>query len=101
MKSLKPFKTFDDFWPFYMDEHANPLNRRLHFVGTLTVHLILFYVFATADFKLLWFIPLVGYAFAWFGHLIIEKNRPVTLKHPIWSLMGDFKMFYLILFKKL
>lgn len=101
MESLKPFKDFNDFWPFYMSEHANPLNRRLHFIGTLIVHLVLFYVFATADFKMLWLVPLVGYLFAWTGHFIIEKNRPATFKHPIWSLMGDFKMFYLTIFKKL
>ena len=101
MESLKTFKDFDDFWPFYMSEHTNLLNRRLHFIGTFIVHLILLYVFATADFKMLWYVPLVGYLFAWTGHFIIEKNRPATFKHPIWSLMGDFKMFYMILFKKI
>lgn len=100
MKRLKTFKTFDDFWPFYVNEHANPLNRRLHFLGIFIVHLILFYVFATANFKILWFVPIVAYAFAGVGHVIIEKNSPSTFKHPIWSLMGDFKMFYMILFKK-
>lgn len=94
-------KTFDDFWPSYLREHSNPKNRRLHFVGTLIIHLILFYVFATADFKVLWAVPVIGYGFAWFGHFFIEKNRPATFKHPIWSLMGDFKMFYLMLSKKL
>jgi hypothetical protein len=101
MKSLKSFKSFDEFWPFYLSEHTNPLNRRLHFVGTFIVHLILLYVFATADFKMLWFVPVIGYAFAWIGHFMVEKNRPATFKHPLWSLLGDFKMFYLILFKKL
>ena len=101
MKSLKTFKTFEDFWPYYLQEHSNLQNRRLHFVGTSLVHLILFYVFATADFKMLWFVPLVGYSFAWFGHFVIEKNRPATFKHPLWSLIGDFKMFYTTILKKL
>jgi hypothetical protein len=101
MKSLKTFKNFDEFWPFYMSEHANLTNRRLHFLGTLIVHIILFYVFATADFKMLLFVPLMGYGFAWFGHFVIERNTPVTFKHPLWSLRGDFKMFYITLFKKL
>jgi hypothetical protein len=94
-------KTFDDFWPFYLKEHSCPKNRRLHFVGTLIVHIILFYVFATAEFKVLLLIPFVGYGFAWAGHFLLEKNRPATFRHPIWSLMGDFKMFYLMLQKKL
>ena len=36
------------------------------------------------------FIP--GYAFAWIGHFIFEKNRPATFQHPFYSLMGDFVM---------
>lgn len=94
-------KTFDDFWPFYLQEHADPHNRRLHFIGTSIVHLILFYVFATADFKALLLIPLFGYGFAWFGHYALEKNTPATFKYPLWSLMADFKMFYLMLRKKI
>jgi hypothetical protein len=49
----------------------------------------------------LWLLPVIGYGFAWVGHFIIEKNRPATFKHPLWSLMGDFKMFYLMCSGKL
>jgi hypothetical protein len=94
-------KTFEEFWPFYLSEHAHPTNRRLHFIGTFIIHIILLYVFATADFKALVLIPFVGYGFAWIGHLVVEKNRPATFKHPLWSLRGDFKMFYMMLAKKL
>jgi hypothetical protein len=94
-------KTFEEFWPFYLSEHAHPINRRLHFIGTFIIHIILFYVFATAVFKALILIPFVGYGFAWIGHFVVEKNRPATFKHPLWSLRGDFKMFYMMLTKKL
>lgn len=94
-------KTFEDFWPFYLKEHSCPKNRRLHFIGTFIIHMILLYVFATAEFKVLLLIPFVGYGFAWAGHYLLEKNRPATFKYPIWSLMGDFKMFYLMLQKKI
>ena len=54
-----------------------------------------------ASWSLLWFIPLVGYGFAWVGHFFFEKNRPATFKHPLYSLMGDWVMFKDILVGKI
>jgi hypothetical protein len=42
-----------------------------------------------------------GYGFAWFGHFVFEKNRPMTFIYPYYSLLGDFKMFWDILTGKL
>lgn len=93
-------KNFEEFWPYYLQEHSNVLNRKLHFIGAFIVHLLLLSFDLTKNLKLLLYIPLMGYGFAWIGHFIIEKNRPATFKHPIWSLRGDFKMFYLMLRNK-
>jgi hypothetical protein len=38
-----------------------------------------------------------GYGFAWIGHFFFEKNRPATFTHPIYSLMGDWMMFWQVL----
>jgi hypothetical protein len=38
--------------------------------------------------------PLVGYGFAWIGHFVFEKNRPATFKYPLYSLMGDFRLWF-------
>lgn len=45
------------------------------------------------------FIP--GYGTAWVGHFIIEKNKPATFKHPLWSFMRDWKMVVMILTGKM
>ncbi|MES2855845.1 MAG: DUF962 domain-containing protein [Bdellovibrionota bacterium] len=88
--------SFEEFWPFYLREHSLPSNRRLHFAGTMLVHLILVYSILAGSLSALVLLPILGYGFAWVGHFIVEKNRPATFKHPLWSLRGDFKLFYLM-----
>lgn len=37
----------------------------------------------------------------WAGHYGFEHNRPATFKHPLYSLMGDWVMFWQMLSGKL
>ena len=90
----KSIKTYREFWPFYLSQHAHPLDRRLHFVGTTIVMAILATALATGRYWMLWLMPVAGYGFAWFGHFIVEKNRPATFTYPVWSLGSDFVMWW-------
>ena len=92
-KTAAQFATFSDFYPYYLGEHANRTDRRLHFIGTSLVIATAIYAFVTQHYALLWLLPLFGYGFAWVGHFFFEKNRPATFKHPLYSLMGDFVMY--------
>lgn len=95
------FNSFSDFYPYYLDEHSNPICRRLHFVGSALVLAVIATVLFTQMWVLLWLCPVIGYGFAWVGHFFYEHNRPATFKHPFYSLMGDWVMFKDILVGKI
>lgn len=95
------FNSFADFYPYYLSEHANLVCRRLHFIGSWLVLLIIAASIWLADPMLLIALPVVGYGFAWVGHFFYEKNKPATFKYPIYSLIGDWVMFWHILTGKL
>jgi len=87
------FQSFEEFYPYYLSEHANPVCRALHYLGTS----IGFGFLAAGVFLSPWWLiglPLSGYFFAWTGHFFIEKNRPATFSYPLWSLIGDYKMYF-------
>jgi hypothetical protein len=90
---IKKYTNFSEFYPFYLSQHENKNCRRLHFVGSSLIILLIIYVVVASYFSLLWFMPVIGYGFAWLGHFIFEKNRPATFVYPIYSLIGDWVMF--------
>jgi hypothetical protein len=90
------FRTFEEFWPFYVREHSKPATRRLHFVGTTVAVTALATGLLTGRKWLAAIAPVFGYGPAWISHFFIEKNRPATFKYPTWSLQADFKMWSLM-----
>lgn len=89
-------QTFEEFWPFYVKEHANPRTRRFHFVGTSVVIGLLGTAVLRRKGWPLMVAPFAGYGPAWVSHFFIEKNKPASFKYPLWSLVADFKMWGLI-----
>ena len=88
--------SFEEFWPFYVSQHSRPSTRALHFAGSTMVLGTL----AAAALVSPWLAlaaPVVGYGPAWIGHFFCEKNRPATFTYPLWSLRGDFRMYWLML----
>lgn len=87
------YTTFQDFWPFYLREHAQPGTRLMHYFGTTISLSLVLYGLVTG--KLIWLLgfPLAGYAFAWASHAFIEHNKPATFTYPLWSLAADLRMW--------
>jgi hypothetical protein len=91
----KGIVTYEQFWLHYLREHARPGTRALHFLGTAAGLLL---VAGSVALGAWWLLPAgvgAGYLFAWIGHLAVERNRPATFGHPLWSLASDFRMFFL------
>lgn len=91
-EATRNFNSFAEFYPFYLQEHSNDICRRLHYVGSLLVLVILGYALVTQKWIWLLAIPFAGYGFAWVGHFVFEKNKPATFKYPFYSLIGDWVM---------
>jgi hypothetical protein len=90
-------QSFEEFWPFYVHEHRNTVNRALHYTGTTLA--IASVATAAVTLNPAWLIaaPVAGYGCAWVGHFFFEKNKPATFSYPAWSLRADFKMYGMML----
>ena len=88
------YPSFKAFYPYYIHEHSNRTCRRIHIVGSALVLVIVAVAIVTLNpwFRLA--ALFIGYGFAWVGHFFFEKNRPATFQYPLWSLMGDWRMFF-------
>ena len=90
---MREHRSFAAFWRHYLREHARPGTRALHYAGTSVVVLLAIGAAVTQRWWLLAALPVAGYGFAWSAHLVVERNRPATFTHPLWSLAADFRMW--------
>ncbi|MEM6745843.1 MAG: DUF962 domain-containing protein [Pseudomonadota bacterium] len=88
-------ESYQSFWPFYLQEHAKPQTRTLHYVGTALTIAVAGWALIAGTVLLLLLIPVVGYGFAWTSHAFVERNKPATFTYPLWSLISDYRMFWL------
>src|SRR5690242_10345188 len=87
------FRTLDEFWPYYVGEHRQPLTRTPHFIGNTNLLAWLLMAALRRSFRLAILGVITSYAFAWFGHFVIERNRPATFDYPVLSALADMRMY--------
>ena len=68
MNTADRYRSFSEFWPFYVSEHSQPATRWLHLIGTTAGIALLIYLVASGRWWLffLGFVP--GYGCAWLAH---------------------------------
>ncbi|UJF23400.1 DUF962 domain-containing protein [Shewanella sp. OMA3-2] len=89
----KQYKTFKEFYPFYLTQHQDLVCRRLHYLGSTIIVVLLINTFINQQWWQLVWLPVIGYGFAWLGHFLFEQNRPATFTYPLYSLLGDWVMY--------
>ena len=90
-------KTFKEFYPYYLNQHSKKFTRIFHFTGTLLVLGVIIYVLQSGKERFLWYIPIFGLGISELSHYIFEKNKPTSFQYPVFTLMGDFKLFFELL----
>jgi hypothetical protein len=99
--AARKYDSFAEFYPFYLSEHSDRTCRRLHVAGSSLALLCLVALIVTRN---PWWLAaglVCGYGFAWVGHFAFEKNQPASFKQPLYSFMGDWRMFWQIVTGKI
>ena len=101
VRNAARIRTYAEFWPYYLGQHAKRATRAWHMLGTSAAVLSIAGAVLTLDARLLLAALAAGYGPAWMAHAFIEKNRPATFGYPVWSLISDFRMTVLWLLRGL
>src|SRR5437660_2331840 len=84
-------ETYEEFWPYYVSQHLHPATRAIHVGATSAAGVIGAAGIVSLNPLLVAVAPVVGYGPAWASHFLIEKNKPASFGHPVWSFRADLR----------
>lgn len=88
----RKFNSYEEFYRFYLREHSKAKTRIFHCVGSLMGLVFLGIALWRQEWSLIFWGFLIGYGVAWTSHFFIERNKPATIKYPLYSFLADFRM---------
>lgn len=93
----KDYPTFAAFYADYLTGHTNRTSRELHFFGSTLALFFLIALVLTGNMVWLLAAALSFYGFAWIGHLMFERNAPLSWKRPFYSFAAAWLMYWQLL----
>lgn len=93
----KTYLTFSEFYAAYLTGHSDRRSRQLHFLGSTLAIIFLTALVLTGNAWWLLAAILSFYGLAWIGHFGFEKNRPSSLRQPLYSFIGSWLMYWQML----
>lgn len=87
------FESFEEFWPYYLEQHKKPLTKKMHFLATSVALFCLTLGVLFLDPRVAIAGAVFAYGVAWISHFFVEKNKPATFKFPLWSLRADLRLW--------
>ena len=87
-----PIRNYNEFYRFYLTEHRNITSRRLHVLGSAIGGYFIAKAIRRRKPKYVLYGLIPGYACAWVGHFMFEKNKPASFKQPLFSFISDWRM---------
>lgn len=88
-------ETFEEFWMRYLQAHRNPTCRKWHYLASVIGIVCMSGFLATLNPVFLLVGVIGAYGAAWIGHFFVEGNTPLAFTRPLWSLIADYRMFFL------
>ncbi|WP_052707239.1 DUF962 domain-containing protein [Streptomyces rubellomurinus] len=89
-------REFDQRFEDYMRGHTNETSRWMHVAGMAAAVGVAVTAVGRRRARLLWGVPAAFFGFAWSGHFVFEKNKPVGFTDPVAAFSGDLMMIYLM-----
>ena len=88
------FRSFAEFYPYYLDQHRSRTSRILHLVGLVLS--VTAFLIAVVTGHYVWLLATLGFGYGpgWLGHFVFEGNKPAAFGHPFYSLLGDCRMAF-------
>ena len=84
-------QTYEEFWPYYVSQHLHPATRVIHVGATSAALAVGAAGIVSLNPLLMAAAPVIGYGPAWASHFLIEKNKPASFGHPVWSFRADLR----------